>query len=680
MDISEGQRIVELATRLALLTAIPCFAKLTPNQSQLLASLMEEVRFKTGEMIVVENDIVDSIYIIVNGKAEVTREVTKLKKAKQVPIALLQPGETIGLNEAGFYSETGTRTATVTALTDMLVLKLPLEALHHFLHEHYLESTMYAASLQMMRMLLIKASLPFAKLSHKRLQWLAEHVEEVHVKAGTVIFKQGDTGDRCYLIRHGAVEIAVSKDHEIHRLTILKAPMLFGEATLITSGPRNATAIAIEDCELLELRHEYLSELIESEQQIANMFMTLMVDRSRPMRNPAVSVHERKTLDGQVITILKNPEKGTYFKLSKEGAYIWEQLNGERTLQEITLDLAENHHVFAPNIVAAIISKLTRAGFIINLEWMHQLSSGSHPYWVRAMTWLNNVMTKRFTFLHTDEWVTKTYNQSIKYFFTKTGQFILAFIALIGFFAFIERTDNIIAFFSGHHITLLLLLGLLPFALLEVVLHELAHAYAVKYYQREVHYIGVGWHWFLPVAFTDTSDMWLSDRKSRMVVNVAGIYTDMIIAGLAAIFIYVIPNSYIEAMLWLAALYAYIAAFRVLSPMEDVDGYFLLSDWLEKNHLREAAVTWLLKKSPLSLLKPSQCKNDGPEVSYWCAVLLYLIMLGLLILYVQSFLFKIIGFHTPHPVAAMILPIIIVIFTSLSAIAEIRSKYYHKMD
>src|SRR3990167_10407417 len=113
------------------------------------------------------------------------------------------------------------------------------------------------------------------------------------------------------------------------------------------------------------------------------MFMTLMVDRSRLMRNPALSVHERKTLDGQVITILKNPEKGTYFKLSKEGAYIWEQLNGERTLQEITLDLAENHHVFAPNIVAAIISKLTRAGFIINLEWMHQLSSGSHPYWVR---------------------------------------------------------------------------------------------------------------------------------------------------------------------------------------------------------------------------------------------------------------------------------------------------------
>ncbi len=44
-----------------------------------------------------------------------------------------------------------------------------------------------------------------------------------------------------------------------------------------------------------------------------------------------------------------------------------------------------------------------------------------------------------------------------------------------------------------------------------------------KYYGHEVHYMGVGWYWLRPVAFTDTSDMWLSTKKPRVMVNLAGI-------------------------------------------------------------------------------------------------------------------------------------------------------------
>jgi putative peptide zinc metalloprotease protein len=670
-----AQATVSLATRQDLIKAFPCFEALTLSQSKEMAALMAEVRFTPQEKIVTENELVDSIYIIVNGEAEVMREVKQRKKAAQVPLAALRAGEGIGLNDTGFYSSTGKRTASVIAVTDMLLLRLELEELYQFLKKNDLEPAMYAASLQMMRMQFIKQSLPFAKLSPARLQWLADRVEELSVPAGTSIFTQGDEGDKCYLIRAGKVDIVMKNEKgEERRLALLKPPVLFGEATLITHTPRNATARAVNDSDLLVLRHEHLSELIESENNVANMFMTLMVDRSRPIKNPHVTVHHRTTVDGQEITILKNPDNGSYFKLSQEGSFIWEQLNGKQTMQDMTLDLAEQYKVFAPDVVAALIYKLTQSGFISNLEIDDNVQLGSSPLWVRAVIRVRRLLESRFAFGDADQWITKTYQKYVCYLFTKIGQFILAILAIAGFVAFVDNTGNVLLFFSYQHASWLLLLGLIPLSLVEVLLHELGHAYAVKAFGREVHYIGVGWYWFAPIAFTDTSDMWLATRKPRMLVNLAGVYVDMLAAGLAALFILLIPNPYLQGMLWLFALYTYIGGFRMLSPLQEMDGYYVLMDWVEKPRLRQAAVIWLVKKFPKALRQPHLFREHRPEVIYWIACILFLILVSILTLTVQTFVFAVLGIQSSDPYLSLILPLLVVVFSSLSIIADIRNQ------
>src|SRR3990167_3764060 len=315
---------IPILQRQTLLSALPCFSTLTVQDTKALAVLFYEVQYAAGDVITIEEALIDNVYIIVTGEAEVTRNViskhpiTKKNKITKVPVAELSSGEAIGLNDAGFFSTTGKRTATVTALSDMLVLALDIEQLHQFLQEHaHFLSEMYDVTEKMLRMRLIKQSLPFSRLSHSRLEWLASQIEDIAIPAGAVLFRQGDIGDRCYLIRSGQIEIVMQeKDNSEHQLAILKSPTLFGEATLITHSPRNATARAIDNCELLVLRHEHLSELIETERNVADMFMTLMVDRSRPMRNVDITAHPRKTADGQEVIILKNALTGTYFKLS----------------------------------------------------------------------------------------------------------------------------------------------------------------------------------------------------------------------------------------------------------------------------------------------------------------------------------------------------------------------------
>lgn len=663
--------LIDLATRQAMLVAFPCFAGLSAAQSAVLTSKMSEMKVQQNARIVQEGELVDSIYIIVQGEAEVSRLMKYRMKMIETPIGILHIGESIGLNDTGFYSDTGKRTATVTAMTDMLLLRLNLQDLSAFLKEYNLETSMYAASSQMLRMQLIKQSLPFAKLSHERLQWLANHVEEITTPANAVIFQQGDRGDKCYLIRAGTIDIStLNKEGETRPIATLKPPMLFGEATLITHTPRNATATAITPCELLMLRQEHLSELLESEDKVANMFMTLTVDRSRPNQVKDVSIHKSTTADGQDITILKHPYNNSYFKLAEDGAFIWQQLNGQHTLREITLELADKFDVFAPDVVAALISKLNKAGFISNLNVSDELKSQAEPVWLKLFNKIRQPLEKRFAFGDADKWLTHVYKKYIHYLYSPTGQIFLAMLAFLGFVSFIWHTKEVFHFFSDKHASLLLLLALLPLSIVAVILHELGHAFTVKAFGREVHYIGVGWYWFGPIAFTDTSDMWLSTRKPRMLVNFAGIYVDILTAGFFSLCLIFITQPYLQGVLWISALYTYISAFRMFSPLQEMDGYYILMDWVEKNRLRQSAVMWLVKE--FSLFKPSIHKHSA-EVIYWVACIIYLFLATVLTLLVQTFVFSVLGIAT-NIYVSLILPVIVVLFSSIGIIIDIKNR------
>jgi len=69
-------------------------------------------------------------------------------------------------------------------------------------------------------------------------------IEEAHPK-DTVIFKEGDPGDRCYVITEGEVRISkfIPNIGE-EALAILKPGDYFGEMALIDNFPRSAHAIA----------------------------------------------------------------------------------------------------------------------------------------------------------------------------------------------------------------------------------------------------------------------------------------------------------------------------------------------------------------------------------------------------------------------------------------------------
>ncbi|MDX1900588.1 MAG: cyclic nucleotide-binding domain-containing protein [Gammaproteobacteria bacterium] len=124
--------IIELDIRKAVISAQPSFAGLTPEETETLAKLLDERQVAVDEAVVKEGDLIDSVYFILEGEADV-RHITYENAVQKIEsVATLKTGGTIGLNDRGFFSLTGRRTATVVALTPMFLLKLRLSVFHGF--------------------------------------------------------------------------------------------------------------------------------------------------------------------------------------------------------------------------------------------------------------------------------------------------------------------------------------------------------------------------------------------------------------------------------------------------------------------------------------------------------------------------------------------------------------------
>lgn len=123
---------ISLDTKKEFVQRQTCFSKLTDEENEKLAALLVEKHVAAGETIVTEGDSVDSAYLIVSGSADVRHLYIKDDELKTDSVATLHAGQAIGLNDTGFYSLSGIRTATVVAITDMVLLRLSIAEFHGF--------------------------------------------------------------------------------------------------------------------------------------------------------------------------------------------------------------------------------------------------------------------------------------------------------------------------------------------------------------------------------------------------------------------------------------------------------------------------------------------------------------------------------------------------------------------
>src|SRR5215468_9323319 len=97
------------------------------------------------------------------------------------------------------------------------------------------------------------------------------------VKAGGIIFREGDAASELFVIKSGQVRIQLGN----RTLTELGPDSIFGEMALIDNEPRSATAVAITDVEIVPIGERQFLFLVGQTPYFALKVMRVLAQRLR---------------------------------------------------------------------------------------------------------------------------------------------------------------------------------------------------------------------------------------------------------------------------------------------------------------------------------------------------------------------------------------------------------------
>ncbi len=218
------------------LRAVPLWAGLPEQRLLAVAKAMRSQTVAAGTEVIRQGDTGDRFYVVDQGAFEVLVDGQ--------PVARLGRGDYFG---GRALLQRTPRTATVVAAESGRVFWLDRASFQATLAHDLATRTGLEAALGYRAEV---AGMPlFRGLSAPQLDLLLTRLTPVSAREGDVIVRQGEPGDRFYVIRWGSV--AVEQDGQ--RIGTLGPGEAFGEIALLLEIPRTATVRATAPAELLAL-------------------------------------------------------------------------------------------------------------------------------------------------------------------------------------------------------------------------------------------------------------------------------------------------------------------------------------------------------------------------------------------------------------------------------------------
>lgn len=122
-------------------------------------------------------------------------------------------------------------------------------------------------------------------------------LERTTCAVGTKIFKEGDMGDRAYVIQEGLVEIVKSTDKGDIVLGTVGKGAIFGEMALIDDGPRMASARAARACTLIVVTRPAFEAKMSRTDPFIRGLLKILVENVRTVSGVAKDEAEDEDAD-----------------------------------------------------------------------------------------------------------------------------------------------------------------------------------------------------------------------------------------------------------------------------------------------------------------------------------------------------------------------------------------------
>lgn len=113
----------------------------------------------------------------------------------------------------------------------------------------------------------------FAGLSDKQLYTLFRLLEKTSYKKGEKVFEQGSQPSYIYIIQSGSVKLVINEKSDPLELIVVEQGQCFGETSIIGIQPHAATAVTVEDTELIVLSRNALLSLLKTNLELFNILI-----------------------------------------------------------------------------------------------------------------------------------------------------------------------------------------------------------------------------------------------------------------------------------------------------------------------------------------------------------------------------------------------------------------------
>ncbi len=321
----------------------------------------------------------------------------------------------------------------------------------------------------------------------------------------------------------------------------------------------------------------------------------------RPRRMHGYALKKLTDSRGETYWILKNLRTDAYLRLTEEQVFLWEQMDGTATVQDIAVAYMLEYGKLAINSLLALLDQLQGKGFIeplVNIYGAVDRSVAerrSNVLWRRLARGFVNT---ELSISGIDHLITHSYDMGGRLLFTAVARWIMFAVIVVGGATFVGMLlgliDRRLTVFAGGGtgaVIGIVTLYVLQFATL--LIHEWSHAVTTKHYGRDVRRGGFLFYMGMPAAFVDTTDIWMEPRRPRIAVSWAGPHSGFFLGGLASLLALTGPGPFLASLLSQFALLTYITSFTNLNPLLKLDGYYILMDWLEIPRLRERSMAFV---------------------------------------------------------------------------------------
>ncbi len=287
--------------------------------------------------------------------------------------------------------------------------------------------------------------------------------------------------------------------------------------------------------------------------------------------------------------VVKDPVLGKFYRFTAVQGAVLGRLDGSQDFPSIARKVSLSHHTpVETDQITSFAEKLLQLLLLDDPATWAKLETIDR----KPRRFLGNTLSIKINTFDPDDLVTRL-ERGFRFCFTPTFVSIVCIAIFAAMVLSVLNWNTLFVSFQS-----LLTISSVPLILIVacciLTLHELAHAVTLKHFGGKVNEMGFLILYFMPAFYCNVSDAWMLKKGERMWVTFAGGFFQLFLWSLATVaWRLLAPETLLSEFCLVAVAFAGIQTLFNFNPLIKLDGYYMLSDWLEVPNLRAKSFSYI---------------------------------------------------------------------------------------